>query len=153
MKVIDYLNSKGARFDVTKHRSSFTAQQMAAEEHIPGMEVAKPVVVKADGKFHMCVLPACCKINMDVLRQELGAKTLDLANESELTKLFADSELGAEAPIGSLYGLDTIIDTSLDENEYIAFQAGSHEQTVHMRIKDYKAITRPKVCRFCYHLT
>jgi len=66
MNVMEYLEASESTYEVRSHRPVFTAQQMAQEEHIHGMNVAKPVIVKADGLYYMCVLPACCKIDFDV---------------------------------------------------------------------------------------
>ncbi len=61
MQLIEFLNHNKVNFQLCSHRPTYTAQHMAAEEHTPGMNVAKPVVVEADKKYYMCVLPACCK--------------------------------------------------------------------------------------------
>ena len=102
MKLIEFLDKSSAKYEVTQHRPAFSAQQMAAVEHVPGMEVAKPVVIKADGEYYMCVLPACCKVDLDVLKKHLGVEQIELARESEMAKLFSDCELGAEPPFGNL---------------------------------------------------
>ena len=75
MRVTEYLDKEGIQYESSEHRATFTAQQMAAEEHVPGITVAKPVVVKADNKLYMCVLPACHKIDFDMLKEQLGAHT------------------------------------------------------------------------------
>lgn len=152
MKVIEYLDSKGIQYELTQHRPTFTAQQMAAEEHIPGMNVAKPVVVKADDTYHLCVLPACCKIDMDALKSELGASSIELANEDELARLFEDCSLGAEPPFGDLYSLDTLMDETLESDPYIVFQAGTHESAIRMALNDYKNLAKPRVFNFSYHM-
>jgi len=58
MRIQDYLEKAGVNFEVKEHKPTFSAQQMAAAEHEPGRFVAKPVVVKVDGKNIMCVLAA-----------------------------------------------------------------------------------------------
>jgi Ala-tRNA(Pro) deacylase len=151
VKVLDFLDEKSADYEVTQHRPTFTAQQMAAEEHVPGMYVAKPVVVRADSTYYLCVLPACCKIDMDALKAQLGAGRVELAEESEMAELFPDCALGAEPPFGALYGLETIIDQSLEEDEYIVFQAGTHEEAVKMDMAEYRRLAEPRVLRFAYH--
>ena len=62
MRVIELLDKSAVRYEVTEHPPAFTAQQMAAAEHEPGKYVAKPVIVKADGKYMMCVLSACTRL-------------------------------------------------------------------------------------------
>jgi len=152
VKVVEYLDSKGVQYEMTQHRPTFTAQQMAAEEHVSGINVAKPVVVKADGTYHLCVLPACCKIDMDALKSELGTDRIELANEEELSRLFTDCSLGAEPPFGDLYSLDTLMDQTLEGDPYIVFQAGTHETAIRMALDDYKNLAKPRVFSFSYHM-
>lgn len=151
MKVVDFLEEASAHYEITQHRPTFTAQQMAAEEHVPGMAVAKPVIVKADQTYYMCVLPACCKIDLDALKSHLGVAQVELADESEMARLFPDSALGAEPPFGSLYDLETIMDKTLEADEYIVFQGGTHEQAIKMDMDEYRRVARPKVLAFSYH--
>ena len=61
MQVLEYLKKSGIKYESRQHKPVFSAQQMAAVEHEPGKFVVKPVVVKVDGKFMMCVLAACYK--------------------------------------------------------------------------------------------
>lgn len=153
MKVIDYLDKVEAEYEVSEHRPTFTAQEMAAEEHVPGLNVAKPVVVKADGSYYLCVLPASYKLDIDALKSQLGAEEIDLVEEAEMAELFPDCDLGAEPPLGSLYGLTTIIDSTLDKDEYIVFQGGSHEKAIKMKMDEYKRITHPQILIISYHMS
>jgi Ala-tRNA(Pro) deacylase len=150
MKVVEFLETNSAKYEVTQHQPTYSAQQMAAAEHVPGREVAKPVLVKADGQYYMCVLPACCKVDLDALKQDLHVDQVVLAGEDEMSKLFADCELGAEPPFGNLYGLETLMDESLEADEHIVFQAGTHEQAIRIAMADYKELVSPLVLSFSY---
>jgi len=152
MQVMDFLTQKRVPYQVCSHRPVFTAQQMAAEEHVPGMNVAKTVVVRADGTYYMCVLPACCKVDLETLAEALKAKELHLASEQELGQLFPDCEVGAEPPFGELYGLQTLMDDSLGQDGYVVCPAGTHGQAVRLKLKDYQAMAHPRVLHFSYHL-
>ena len=55
--------------------------------------MAKPVIVKADDKCMMCVLPACCKIDLQALKAQLGAKSVELVEENEMGKIFPAAEV------------------------------------------------------------
>ena len=153
MRVIEFLDKSAVRYEVTEHPPAFTAQQIAAAEHEPGQYVAKPVVVKADGEYMMCVLPACYKIDMGALKSQLGVKSVELAKEKEIGKIFDDCELGAEPPFGNLYDLRTIMDKTLEEDDHIKFQAGTHEKAIRMSMDDYRKLVEPRVLEFSYHLT
>ncbi len=153
MKVIEFLDENSAKYEVSHHRSVFTAQRMAAEEHVPGINVAKPVIISADGEYFMCVLPACCKVDTDAMKRQLGVDKIELAEESDMAKLFPDCALGAEPPFGNLYGLVTLMDDMLEADEYIVFQGGTHEDSVRMETKEFKRLVQPRVLSFSYHST
>jgi Ala-tRNA(Pro) deacylase len=152
MQITEYLEKNKVGYQVCSHRPTFTAQHMAAEEHVPGMDVAKPVVVQADGKYYMCVLPACCKVDLDMLREQLGVGEVHLATEKEMAKLFPDCELGAEPPFGDMFDMDTLMDKGLGKDGYVVCQAGTHEQAVRINLDDYKNLTKPRILEFSYHL-
>ena len=153
MGVIEFLDKSGVKYQVTKHQPTFTAQSMAAVEHEPGKYVAKPVIVKADGKHVMCVLSACYKIDLKALKSQLGAKSVELAEEEDIGKIFGDCELGAQPPFGNLYDLPTVIDKALEKDDHIVFQGGTHEKAIRMSMDDYRKLVKPKVLEFSYHVT
>lgn len=153
MRVIELLDKSSVSYEVTEHLPAFTAQQMAAVEHESGKYVAKPVIVKADGEYMMCVLSASYKIDLGALKSQLGAKSVELAQEKEIGKIFDDCELGAEPPFGNLYDLPTIMDKSLEKDDHITFQAGTHEKAIRMSMGDYRKLVEPKVLEFSYHMT
>ena len=153
MGLIEFLDKSGVNYEVSKHQPTFTAQQMAAEEHEPGKYVAKPVVVKVDSDYVMCVVPACYNIDLKVLKSQLKAKSVELAKEKDMGKIFGDCELGAQPPFGNLYDLPTIIDKTLEEDDHITFQGGTHEKAIRMSMDDYRKLVSPKVLQFSYHVT
>ena len=152
MEITEVLDKASAKYEVSEHRAAFTAQHVAAEEHIHGMNVAKPVIVIGDGKNYLCVLPACCKIDFDALKSALGIQHVELADEMHMSRLFPDCQVGAEPPFGSFYGLPTIMDTNLEKDEYIVFQNGTHEKAIKLNMADYKRIEKPRMLSFSYHV-
>lgn len=153
MQVAEFLDKSKVKYEVTKHEPAFTAQNLAAAEHEQGKFVAKPVIVKADGKYVMCVLSAPHKIDMKALKKQLGAKSIKLAEEKEIGEICPDCPLGAEPPFGNLYDLPTVMDKALEDDDHIIFQAGSHEKAIRMSMNDYRKLVAPKVLEFSYHVT
>ena len=145
MKISDYLKKKKVYFSMHEHPPAYTAQEVAAEEHVSGNILAKAVVIQRDEGYAMCVLPASLKLDMDKTAAALGAKKVRLADETELARLVPDVEVGAEPPFGVLYDLPTLVDEHLPANEEIVFQAGSHRQAIRMKYADYEKSTHPKV--------
>src|SRR5260370_35328716 len=124
------LDLKNIPYEHRVHPTALTAQQVAAAERIPGTVVAKTVVVKADNKFGMAVLPATAKVDLPALRETLRANELRLRNEAELFGSFPDSEPGAMPPFGNLYGLPVYADESLARDQSILLNAGTHSAPI-----------------------
>ncbi|HEV2295503.1 MAG TPA: YbaK/EbsC family protein [Tepidisphaeraceae bacterium] len=152
MKLQSYLDEMGINYRTSKHEEAYTAQDLAAAEHIPGRKVIKPVVVRADGEFVMCALPASYKVDLSELRQQLQCEEVQLADENALQQIFRDCELGAEPPIGRLYGLPTLMDESLFADDRVTFQAGTHSEAVTMSLADYRRVAQPEVAYFGRHI-
>ncbi|MCH8209335.1 MAG: YbaK/EbsC family protein, partial [Nitrospinae bacterium] len=75
------LDSRNISFRSYNHPPTYTAQETAEVLHISGYEVAKSVVLKVDGRFVITVLPACQQVDLEIFRQKLDAKTVELATE------------------------------------------------------------------------
>jgi Ala-tRNA(Pro) deacylase len=121
---------------------------LAAAEHVSGKRVLKPVVVRADGQLVMCVLPACYRIDIGELKQQLLADVVELLDEQTLMNLFADCQPGAEPPIGRMYGMTTLMDESLMHGNHVIFQAGTHQESVTMSLADYRRIAQAELGHF-----
>jgi Ala-tRNA(Pro) deacylase len=152
MNLPSMLDEMGVNYRLSRHDTTYTAQDLASAEHIPGRKVIKPVIVKADGQFVMCALPASHRVDLDTLRSQLQANDLELADETELAKIFCECELGAEPPIGRLFGMPTIMDESLFADDRVTFQAGTHQDAVTMTLADYRKVASPEVAYFGKHL-
>lgn len=152
MNLQSYLDEMGIRYQLSQHPLAYTAQDLAAKEHVSGTKIIKPVVVQADGQFVMCALPASYRVDLDALRDQLQADEVRLADEPSLQSLFSDCELGAEPPVGRMYGLPTLMDESLFADELVTFQAGTHTEAVTMTLADYRRLSQAEVAHFARHL-
>jgi Ala-tRNA(Pro) deacylase len=150
MTVLEYLDEKKCHYRVTEHKPVYTAGQLATAEHVSPRRVAKPVVVRADGRYCLCVLPADRRIDLYAVQKHLKAKNIRLASEYEMEYLFGDSELGAEPPLGALYDLPTLMDKKLAKDKRIVFQGGSHDHSIWMSMSEYRRMTNPTVLAFSY---
>lgn len=142
----EFLDSQDISYEVIQHTPAYTAQEVAAVTHISGSEVAKVVMVKVGEQFVMAVLPASKRLDLSALQQTIASKEHPrLAGEKEFGELFPDCELGAEPPLGNLYGLPVVVAQSLAEDEQIAFNAGTHREIIKMAYEDFARLVQPKV--------
>jgi Ala-tRNA(Pro) deacylase len=143
-KLKEFLDANRIPFEVRSHRPAYTAREVAAVEHIPAREVAKVVMVRHGGGYLMAVLPAPYRVSLERLGKAAGIPALCLATEVEFAGLFPGCEPGAMPPFGNLYGIPVWVDESLARDDEIVFNAGNHEQTVHMRYADFARLVQPR---------
>lgn len=146
------LDEMGIRYHMSFHRSVYTAQELAAAEHIPGRRVIKPVLVQADGQLVMCALPASHRIDLNELANQLEVANVALIEESRIPTICGECELGAEPPVGRLFGIPTVMDESLLADDRVMFQAGTHNTCVTMTMADYRRLAQPEIAHFGRHL-
>jgi Ala-tRNA(Pro) deacylase len=152
MNIGRYLSEHGIEYEEHEHPPAYTAQEVAAEEHISGKIMAKTVLVHDDKGYALCVLPASHKLDMEKVAHARHTRKIGLADEVEMARIFIDAEVGAEAPFGNLYNMPTLVDQDLAHNEDIVFQAGSHRRAIRMKYSDYAALTSPEVVELATHL-
>ena len=138
-KVREYLLTHGVHYEIADHALAYTAQRVAQAEHVSGHQVAKPVILMADDRFVMAVVPATKHVDLDKARLALECDTVRLATEEEFAPAFADCESGAEPPLGGLYEMKTVVDLHF-EMPTVTFRGGSHTQTITMALSDYLEI-------------
>lgn len=152
MTLQDYLDEMGIPYRFSTHGTAYTSQDLAAREHVSGQKVVKPVAVEVDGRVYLCALPATHRIDLQRLRDQMHADNVSLIDEARMHEMFPDCEIGAEPPIGKLYGIPTLMDQSLCDDDQVTFQAGSHTTAITMSLRDYQRAAQPEVGDFSRHL-
>jgi len=140
-----FLDENHAEYTHTVHSLAYTAREVASAEHLPSREVAKCVVVAGDEGYQMIVVPANRLVDFQEVRLTLGLAHARLATEQELGQLFPDCDLGAMPPFGNLYKMPVFLDSGLAGEETITFNAGTHQDVVHMKTDEYRALVHPTV--------
>ena len=140
-----FLHASKVQHELITHPEAFTAQEVAHAIHKSGKVLAKTVVVEADGKYVMTVVPAHHKVKLDAVKTVLSAKDVRLAKEEKLRELFPDSDLGAMPPVGPLYNLTVVVSKALAEKPEIIFNACTHTDCVKMKYTDFEKVVKPKV--------
>jgi Ala-tRNA(Pro) deacylase len=148
-KLKEYLENSGMSYIAHPHRTAYTSQEIAQTVHVPGREMVKSVILKADeDTLIMAVLSANDVANLDLLRDEIGCNELRLASEAEFSDAFPTCKPGAMPPFGNIFNLRTYCDANLSRNREIEFNAGSHDETIRMRFEDYELLANPELIHF-----
>ena len=148
----EFLDENQVKYITMIHSKAYTAQEIAATLHVPGKSFAKSVVLKADGKYVLAVLPATHRVNLDLFKQVAHAHEVEIATEDEFESLFPKCEIGAMPAIGRIYDLPTYVDSSLTKNEDICFNATTHSEVIKMKYTDYERLAQPVIGTFAEHI-
>jgi Ala-tRNA(Pro) deacylase len=144
-RVEAFLRDAGIQFESHTHSPAYTAQEVAEAEHVPGVTVAKVVMVMADGELSMTVLPAPYRLDTKKTAAVLGVKDVRLATEDEFSPAFPGLDVGAMPPFGDFCNVPTYVDESLAEDDYIVFQAATHTDAMRIKYADYARVAQPIV--------
>ncbi len=138
-------------YRILEHAPVFTSEEAAlirGHTKEEGMKRgAKAMILRSEGKFFQFVLPGNKKLDFKRIKEILHTESVSFATPEEVEKAIG-CKPGAVPPFGSLFGLPTFVDKSLLENEEIDFNAGKHEVTITMTVKDWVKIVQPKVEEF-----
>ena len=142
------LDDGQVHYEVHAHPRTFTAKETAAADHVPPSEMAKVVVLRGHDRFLMAVMPASHMLDLERLRETVGDRELTLASEREFADAFPSCEVGAIPPFGQLFGMPLWVDDSLGREKETVFNAGNHQETVHLAYRDFVRLAKPQFGEF-----
>lgn len=148
-KLKELLDKEGVAYTHHVHPTAYTSQEIAQAVHVPGREMLKSVILKADEKsLVMAVLSANDTANLDILKEEIGCDSLRLATEEEFRDAFPSCHVGAMPPFGNLFNIPAYCESTLSRDREIEFNAGTHYDTIRMTFDDFKRLVNPKMVDF-----
>ncbi len=129
-------------YKLIEHEPTPTSEESAKARGESIKIGAKALLVKVKHGFVLCIFPADRRLDAKKVKAIFNSKKLRLASPEELKEV-TGCEKGAVPPLG--VDIETIVDTSLFENEYMAFNAGSLTTSIKMKTEDYKRIVNPRI--------
>jgi prolyl-tRNA editing enzyme YbaK/EbsC (Cys-tRNA(Pro) deacylase) len=104
--VIEHLEQRGSAFELLPHRQAYTSTDEARALGIDAGEVLKTLAVRTGTGYALMVIPASCRLDLQLVRQALGDHQARLASEEVL------------------------------EHDLVVFAAGSQTESVRMRARE-----------------
>jgi Ala-tRNA(Pro) deacylase len=135
-----YLIDQNIQYEEIPHEPTLSSARTAQTCHIPGDRLAKGIVLRRDGEYMLAVMPASRRLRMPELRATLDGD-VDMADETEIGLLFRDCANGAVPAIGKCYGLDLIVDDSINAPPDIYMEAGDHQTLLHLSQAQFARLT------------
>jgi Ala-tRNA(Pro) deacylase len=143
ISVEQYLSTHCILYDLVPHASTISSLDTAKVAQISAEVLAKSVVLRTNKRsYFVAVLPASHVVQIQALSDCVHAD-VTLANEEEIAWLFPDCALGAVPPIGGAYGIETVVDDSIDEQSDVYFEGGDHVTLVHMTGTAFRTVMAP----------
>ena len=139
-----YLDSHDVPYEIVHHARTMSAHDAALSAHVPTGRVAKCVLLEDERGYVLAIVPASCRVRLSAIEKQLD-RALELASEAELVDLFGDCELGAVPATGLPYNVPMLVDESLLRLPDLYFEAGGHEDLVHVTDRAFGMLTRNAV--------
>ena len=146
-RLLDLLRSEGVDFHLSSHEPVTTSAEAAAARGADLRSGAKAMLVKSKADFVLVVLAADRRVDWKLLAPLVGGKGARFATAEELQEVTGLSK-GAVPPVGALFDLRTVYDTSLLEVTTVNFNAGTHSDSVAMSREDLIRIGGGEIASF-----
>lgn len=145
----DLLVREGIAFREVHHEPTFTSEDSARARGEEMRIGGKALLMRADDRYALFVLPADRRANSSAVRKELGIRSLRFATKEELLEQ-TGLVPGSVPPFGTpLLPFPLYLDAGISQNDKIAFNAGSLTDSIIMAVPDYLGIARPEKI-FCF---
>ena len=138
--LVDYLQRSRAQYNVFEVPRAYTAEETARLARLPLRRFAKAVMVRIDSELIMVVMPAHFRLVPLALREELGAKRVELATEREFQRRFPRCDLGAIPPFGHLFGLRALLVNAFEEFGDVFCKTGAHGEILRMPFFEFQRL-------------
>ena len=135
-------------FEVHHHPPVASASHLAHAEHVSGRWVAKPVFFLSGKQLITVVVPANARVNVGRVQEIVGKVDLHLASEADIAARFKGCAPGAVPPLRLRTDQVILMDRALAHFHDITFAAGTREDAISMRFRDWYRMVHPGVGHF-----
>ena len=139
----DLIQQQGITCRELHHAPTKTSEESANVRGEPLEIGGKAILLKANKEFALFVVPANCKLNSSAIKSELGVRKTRFATPDELLEK-TGLVPGSVPPFGRpILPFDLYVDTGIESNDRIAFNAGSLTDSIIMATSDYFSLAQP----------
>ena len=140
-RLLHALGKHKVKYRVLPHKTVYTAYDLATTLGEGLEKVAKTLLVKADRRYVLVVLPASYRLDLARLAKVLKAKAVSIAPEQAIKRLKLTP--GTTPPFGSLVGLGVALEKGLARAADIVVRAGSLTESLGLQAKDFISMESP----------
>ncbi len=134
-KVLDYLEKQGVKIKKIAHKKVYTTMDLASTLKEKLNKVGKTLLVKADDKYYMVLVPGHYYLDLDKIKKALKVKKAVLADEAYIKKML-DMVPGALHPFSGISKVELLLDKGLLKAQEAVIRAGSFTESLRMKVRD-----------------
>ena len=150
-RIFDLLDSNKIKYKALQHEVTPTSEDSARVRGEDLSTGGKALVLKFrepqednDPGFAIFILSASRKLHTKSIKKEFKSKNVRFATADELSELTNGLVPGSVPPFGRpIIDLDLFVDTSITENDRIAFNCGSLTDSIVMSRADFLEVAAP----------
>ena len=146
-EIIELLKKQKIAYKTYEHRAVHTSADAARVRGTDIHQGAKALIMYADSKPIMLVLPADLKVDARKFKELYKIRDLRMATAAEVTTLTGVA-IGAVPPFGNLFDIPLYVDEKLRDNTEVVFNAGSHTKSIKLSEANFEKITKPTISQF-----
>lgn len=146
-KLKNYLEKNKIGYTIIPHKKVYTTFDLTQTLKKAPEVIAKSLLVKADKKYLIIVLPAHLRLNLVKLKKVLSAKNILIAGEPLMKKILKMKE-GTIAPFGGLNKMELALEKSLAKLKKFIVRGGNFTESLEVPVRDYIKIEKPIIASF-----
>jgi Ala-tRNA(Pro) deacylase len=148
-RLIELLDSKGARYRVIDHASEGRTDLVSAMRGNDLAQAAKCIVVmvklgKKQTRYVLAVVPGDARVDLAAIKALVGGTYVSFASP-DIAERLAGSTSGTILPFSFTPELELMADPALLAHEEIFFNAARLDRSLALSAADYAAIAQPRL--------
>ncbi len=140
-KLLQKLEEWGIDYEVLKHKTVYTAHDVAATLRKRLNEIAKTLIIQADKDFYLVSLPADKNVDFKKLKVAIkkaggSVKSLSIPNEKVIMKKLGIKP-GSVSAFSKFHKLPHIIDKDIKKVKKIVVSGGDVAESIALKLSDW----------------
>ncbi len=142
--LLELFKSKGVEYILFEHQPVYTSEEASKVRNVELKTGVKAMLVRSKdgGNYLLADIAADRRIDFPKLESLAKTKHFRFATRDEVLAA-TRCEPGSVHPLGRLFGIETFLDNSVLENEYVNFNIGMLTKSVKIRSEDLLRVLEP----------
>lgn len=143
MDMVHFLANRSVPFEQLDWDAETFRDHQTDSQHLRGRHVARTALLKTPDGFVIAILPWAFELDYEALETLLGVRPIFPAGDDERAALFPEWGDGLVPPIGSVFGIRTVMDIHLAGCASILFRRSEDGECIRMDLADFRDLEHP----------